>query len=59
MAMAPAIQNVKDDVMINNHDECKDDLRTNVYILLEELKRVGSGIGCTTSAQILSSSLGV
>ncbi len=38
MAMAPAIQNLKDDV---EHELYKDDLRADLCILLDELKQIG------------------
>jgi hypothetical protein len=47
MAMAQAIQDVNhviDEEMIDNRDEQKDDLRAELYMLLDELKRIGSSI---------------
>jgi hypothetical protein len=47
MAMVQGIQNLKDDVMINHrdgHNLHKDELRTDLCILLDELKRIGSSM---------------
>jgi hypothetical protein len=42
--MAQAIQDMNDEEMIDNRDEQKDDLRVELYMLLDELKRIGSSI---------------
>jgi hypothetical protein len=42
--MAQAVQDVSDEEMIDNCDEQKDDLRMALYMLLNELKRIGTSI---------------
>ncbi len=42
--MAQAIQDLNDEEMIDNCDEQKDDVRVELYMLLDELKRIGFSI---------------